>query len=404
VAVPGGPLLPEGRGEVRIGGLKASKSLVLIVCAGLLGALVFDVVGLRMIARAMGWGGSAPKGLAKPGVKLGKRFLTKRVFYEDKDLDLVDDIAFGDLDPKPGLEVGIAGGTRALFCDETGKVKAVTTFPEHWGTMEIVELDGDNACEFIPRKFATPALLDHEGKCLWKYDEDGADVMCAGDINGDCSPEFTVGFAGDGGVHLLDRNGKLVWRQPDGNIWCLATADVCADGALEIVHCNSRGELVTRDATGKVLSRVQPYIPGASLIFPFYVGDFALCRWPRSADRESVVLSPNGVIALVDYRGRVTSRFRSPRLSDEMDVQAATVRFHQDQPEYLATVGFVDAWGKSTLFVFDREQKLVYHETLPGMCDSLAVMPLGKTGAEALLVGGEGKVWEYTAPTTTSSR
>ncbi len=395
--------------------MKVNKLLVAIVCAGIASAIVCGVVGIVVVWRAMGWGPhEPPEELAKPGVKIGAGFLTKRVFFEDKDLGSVDDIAYGDLDPKPGLEVGITDGRRALFLNQEGRVKSVVTFPkDHYGLIEMIEVDGDDACEFIPRKFAAPRLMDHRGQCIWHHEEDGADVMCAGDMNGDGVPEFAVGFAGSGGVHLLDRNGKLVWRQPDGNVWRIAMTDTNGDGKLEIVHCNSRGELVVRDATGEVLSRIQPYIPGADLFFPYYVGDFSLCRWPRSAARASVVLAANGVNALVDYDGKVKSRFEIPRLGDDMDVQAVTVELNKNRPEYLAVVGFMAPWGKSTLFIFDREKKLIYHETLPGRCEALAAMPRGKTGEEALLVGGEGKVWEYTAavsggrghaqPITTSS-
>jgi hypothetical protein len=46
--------------------------------------------------------------------------------------------------------------------------------------------------------------------------------------------------------------------------------------------------------------------------------------------------------------------------------------------------------------VYKADGSLIYEEVLPAKC-SIAAVPVGNTGAEQILVGGEGTVWSYTA-------
>ena len=58
----------------------------------------------------------------EPGVRKGADFLVKDVFIEDRRLGTVTDVAFGELDPNPGPEVGVAGPRRALFATRNGEL------------------------------------------------------------------------------------------------------------------------------------------------------------------------------------------------------------------------------------------------------------------------------------------
>jgi hypothetical protein len=52
-------------------------------------------------------------------------------------------------------------------------------------------------------------------------------------------------------------------------------------------------------------------------------------------------------------------------------------------------------WRRSALYVYDDEGTLRYQEILGEPCSALAAVPDKEAGAEVLLIGGDGKVWEY---------
>jgi len=379
--------------------MKVNKLLVAVVCAGLVGAVLCGLVGVVVVWRAMGWGSHQPPGnLAKPGVKTGAGFLTKRVFFQDKNLLPVQEIAYGEFDPHPGPEVCITDSHVAGFLTPEGMPFSWVEIEDARG-LQPIDVDGDQVCEFMNTEME-PGLFDHKGKWIWRYTQDGADDMCGGDVDGDGKTEFAVACDDDDSVRLLDDDGKLVWSRHARSVRHIAMADTNGDGTLEIAQSVSGTDLLMLKADGDEVSRSRPAIGRFGPFMPTFLSWFTVCPWPGKSDHSYVLIHEDGAVLLLDSRGSVKERLKVPRLGDDMDVRATLVMLRNHQPEYLAVVGFMAPWGKSTLFVFDREKRLVYHETLPGRCEALAAMPLGKTGEEALLVGGEGKVWEYTAAPT----
>ena len=331
----------------------------------------------------------------EPGVILGGGVLSRRAFLTEPAVGVVTDIRLGKLDGKPGTTLGIAGTKGAVFLDRSGRVASRVSFQASCNCVQMVDVNGDKVCEFMDRSFFADkaSLLDHRGHVLWSYgSSSGVNDMAAGDVDGDGRPEFAVGFNGWGGVHLLDRKGKLRWRQPDANVWQVEIADVDGKGAAEILHSNSAGMMTIRDKRGKITSRVG---------LTARLQHFSVCRWPTAGSAQHVITAEGDTIWLFELGNTKAAPFWAPGIDPLTRPIAVPVKLAGKAPEYLAVAisGSGRMMGKmiaeSMLYGFDSARTLAYAEKLPEPCMALAAIPVGNSGAQALLVGGKGRVWEY---------
>lgn len=369
--------------KVLIGCGIAAIILLMIIAGGALYVYRQIVPGLKGASQV-------PSALVHPGVVKGSGFLSKTEFAAVPGLGNVTDIAFGKLDPAPRVEIAFAGGTGAAFVDKGGNVKSSVSY----GTAGVSSDDmsilrGNGACQFMRRGSwgSRPALLDHAGAVLWEYKgTSAADDMVAGDINGDGLLEFAVGLNGGGGVDLLDSRGQKLWNKPDGNVWHVEMADANGDGQLEIIHTNAGGVIKVRDAYGNVISESST---------PVYCSDFSLCRWPTKKDREQVLVSDQGGIWLLNYNGATVKRFDAPGCPDQGAARGIAVSLKSGKPECFAALVTFENARRSVLYVYDPAGKLVYQEVLPEASASIAAISLDNSGAESILIGGEGHVTRY---------
>jgi hypothetical protein len=373
--------------------MKASK--ILAGCAIGCGVVILLVVigGFvayrRYVAPLVGAQLKMPAALQTPSVVTGSSLMTRTVFLREARLGSVTDLVLGELDAQPGPEIGLAGTEGALFVDKQSKPRSFIQFSARTSHVDIVDVEGDHICEFMNRGAwgCDASLIAHNGKTLWTYGRTpGVDDMCAGDIDGDGTLEFAVGFNGGGGVHLLDGNGKMRWRQSDGNVWHVEMADTDGNGSLEIVHSNAAGQITVRDGYGKILSRARPAA---------YFSGFSLCRWPSKTDRQYALLSGKDAIWLFDFQGRTVARFDAPGSPFLGQARGLPVLIKRGAPEYLAVLVELKNWDRSIMYVYDPKGSIVYQEILPEACASIAAIALDKSGAESILVGGKGEVWEY---------
>ena len=369
--------------------------VALVVLAVVGGFLGYRYYVKPMMSQFMG----NPGDIGPPGVVKGAGLLTQSIYFSDPRLGSVTDIALGRLDPTSGVALGVAGVNGAAFLDATGNVKSTVQFASTFRRISFVDVEGDGVCEFMERGSwgSNAALLNHAGKVLWTYggSRPGVDDMAAGDLDGDGKLEFVVGFNGSGGVHLLDRAGVARWQRPDSNVWHVEIVDVNGSGYPEIVHSNAAGQLTVRDAVGSIVSQTQPSAAASGA--KIYFSHFSLCHWPTPASRPLLLTPGMNSLLVFDIAGKLQATFDAPKVGLLAEAIGTPVKLQRNAPAYFAAAVTFMPGDRSLLFFYDANKALVYQEVLPETCQTLAALPLGKTGAEALLVGGEGKVWEYCA-------
>jgi len=333
----------------------------------------------------------------KPDILTGENFISKSIFVESKKIGRVRDIVKGELNSKPGAEIGIAwdaynqnGG--AVFCDEKGEIKSTIAFRQKANKPKIVDVEQDGICEFLSRGgwAGNVILFNHSGKTVWFYQRGkrAVNYTASGDIDGDGELEFALSFNGSGGVRLLDSNGELIWKKKDSNARHVEIADINQDGNLEIISSNSRGSIKIRDKDGNILSDVKPAI---------YFSKFAICRWPSSKDREYIITSrKDEKVYILDFNGKTIAKYNAPKTLTTRNICAASVRLIKGKPHYLAVLIMLRAsWHRSILYLYDEQDNIVYQEIIPDMCKSMCVLETDRSGSQKILIGGTGKVWQY---------
>lgn len=363
-------------------------------------ALVFALVGVmvpvylslfppRSLAR--------PAELDHPRVVAGEALLSKSLFLEEARVGVVTDIRVKSGDA--GIERRIAGRKGAVVVDAQSHVISAVTFDRRASEIQFIDVNGDGVFEYMDRGghgWQDAALFDQAGKTLWRYGGmPGVDDMTAGDLDGDGKPEFVVGFNGGGGVRLLNGVGKVEWQEADRNVWHVEIIDTNGDGTPEIVHSNASGQITIRDWRGGIINRVRPHEPG------LYFSGFSVARWPDKNSRPCLLVPGDGKVWLLDFQGNKVVELNAPNSNLHAlhaDVTGLHVKFGGDHTDYFVVLVNYDLYGRAILYLYRPSLELgelVYQEILPESAASLATVTLDQSGTEALLVGGNGKVWRY---------
>lgn len=346
-------------------------------------------------------------------------------------LDSIEDIALGELDGNPGLDIGIAGRFGALLFDRQGNVKERNLYEFErkmvklgpiesetekgmLGDMQIVDIEGDGVCEYLGRgSIHGGAVFNHQGKVLWSYgdfteEKTAIDNLTVGDVDGDGVAEFVASWEA---IEVFDRHGTKRWAQEDEFSGQVEVVDVDGDGRNEILNQSGHGMMI-RDSEGQVIKKVE---------MPIYIGRFTLCENHHEKKPPQILTVDSGSVWLIDFDGQTTAKFDAPlshlvkptprvidmpgmsepvTITDE-DVYKAEgvwVKLIKEQPAYLAIIAQFVVMDRSIFYVYDAQGKLVYQEILPEQCSSIAVLPSEDESRQpSLLVGGEETIWRYAA-------
>ena len=334
----------------------------------------------------------------KTQVLIGSNALVKRLFVEAPEIGVVTDIKRGDLDPMQGIEIGIAGSSGILFLDDTGRIQKRMQFHgvPKTARVKIVDIDGDSSCEFIIVS-RRGTVIDHDGKVIWSTPldspNDGISELAYGDADGDGVLEFIASRPSD--IRLFDNAGHLFWNIPAYFPDPVSIGKVGERGNDVIVHSDTDFEkpgptalIVLRDKKGNKIFSVK------AKEVDFY-GDSSLARYPSDKDPNFLLYATQNNKALLfdPVEGKIIAEFGVT--SHIEDIVGMPVSFQRSKPPYFAIFG--STGSREILHVFDSNRKLVYHEVLADGGGSIAVIPAGDSTEEALLVGGNGRVYLYMA-------
>ncbi len=347
--------------------------------------------------RELGERSQAQRKMLQPRQVKGEGKFEKRSFYSDAGLGEISQIRVGWPADREGAEIAVVGAQGVDFIGSAGEVKKQVRFSiQQRCPVAAARLDAAGDYGFLTRdeSWAVPAtLFDKDGQVTWRSGGKwpGVDDSVPGDVSGDGKLSVAIGFNGDGGVALLDGQGKTLWKKDETNVWHLEMLDRTGDGREEILHSNAKGQLLVRNAKGDVVDR---YLPGS------YVSRFALTRWWAEAQPSHILVSISearegcckATFVVLDAHGKKVTELDSP-LGDLLSRMSATpIRFGKGS-EYFAVLKNESWMERSMLYVYGEDGQIVYQEILGESCPSIAALP-EKDGSR-LLVGCFGKIWEY---------
>jgi hypothetical protein len=333
-----------------------------------------------------------------PGVKAGSDRLEKKLFLSFDNLGFITDIQKGKLRSPGKVELGVAGEYGARFFDEQGKPDASIEFAvrEPHGlkvSADIVGLSSSHGLRFFRHGYAAYAsLVDADGKEIWRTPYNPF-ASTFGDLNGDGTEEFIFARTPDAAIETRNGSGAIVWQtQPGNTVFKLAVISTDGGEGSKLLAVES-GKLIEFGPHGERLFERIPPIGG-------YFHAFSAVRWPGVCTGQCLLVSTNDKIFLLTPDGE--KEVTELTAGYMYQPHGVAVRLYENERPLLAVAGELPYRGKEERFggefyIFDAQGSLVYHEVLPERIEALGVLPTTDGKADTLLVGGENKVWQYTA-------
>jgi hypothetical protein len=316
-------------------------------------------------------------------VLTGKGRVSKETFLSQPEIGVITDIG----QDKSG-QLTIVGRRGAAFVAPNRSLSRSVRFDQcRTDVMLVSQSEGDPS--FLCRgSWGEPTrVLSATGSTLWSYDGNGSGVddSAVGDF-GNGVKRFVVGFNGGEGVHLLDSNGKMIWRREDGNVWHVEIVESGEQPEPLIVHSNAKGELTIRNGSGDVIAR-HP--------FESYLSKFSLTAWGADQRRDKIITSDSNFVHLVGIDGETIARLPA-RIHGNGDAETFGTPFRvSNGASYYVSLQRYELWTRSVLRLYDDHKQPVYEEVFADNCGALHTMA-GNNGSENILLGCDGKVLKYT--------
>ena len=214
---------------------------------------------------------------------------------------------------------GLEHGGRVTELNAGGERLAKFKIGEQAGSIRVAKLVAGQASQFLTFGLMQRAVEAHdsEGELLWSYPKErddeikGVNDICPVDLDGDGLDEVIIGYNGFVGLHVLNSQGELLWKNTkSGNIWHVAAGDVDGDGKPEVLSTCVTGKVQVFSGEGKHLRDLDP---------DFYAHMIRTWRQPEAKPALIVVAGGGNepILALFDFkekaRGNWSYRRRSTR-------------------------------------------------------------------------------------------
>ena len=166
-----------------------------------------------------------------------------------------------------GGSVFVSSSSSIAEIDSAGKIVRQLALPPA-GILRLAHFTADGEPALLAFAAWSPAVRAYslQGNLLWTYPENtdgtpptGIDDVWPVDIDGDKSDEVIVGFNGSTGLHVLNSEGKLIWRTATiGNVWHVAGGDVLGNSKSQVVTTSATGQVHVFSADGKERQDIYP--------------------------------------------------------------------------------------------------------------------------------------------------
>jgi hypothetical protein len=337
-----------------------------------------------------------------PGVRVGSDRLEKKLFLSLRNVGPVTDIQRGELRSPGKVELGVAGNYGAGFFDDSAKPVASVNFPVQEPesaklSSEIVSQSHSSGLLFFRHAFTYGSLVDSIGKEIWRTTY-SPNASTFGYVGPNGTPEF---FFGNGGsIEARNVSGAVIW-QTSGVGWSDRCDLLDSSDVERRLIVESGGTLVTLSLSGDILSKKKP----AGEVEEVF-SDFSVLNWPPVCQADCLLVSGNDRFFLLSSDGQSVVTSLAPAIGT-MDARGLAVRLFENGPPVLAVVGLVAYKGgkwvgltavHGVLYIFDAHGELVYYEVLSEPVEALGMLPSADGKTDTLLIGGENKVWQYSAP------
>ncbi|MCH7752549.1 MAG: VCBS repeat-containing protein, partial [Planctomycetes bacterium] len=150
-------------------------------------------------------------------------------------------------DQQSGKLCALLSNHKLQFISQEGEILTDTELAKKGSLLRLGNLIGSAEPEFVTMVAWGKDVsgCSREGELLWTYSHDSGvdDIWCA-DLDRDGIHEVIVGYNGGGGLHVLDSQGKLLWKTTSiGNVWHVTAGEFLGDGQVQVVTTSARGNL-----------------------------------------------------------------------------------------------------------------------------------------------------------------
>ena len=294
-----------------------------------------------------------------------------------------------EIEPLPDHGLSVVGRRGAVNFDAGNAPGKTVHFGTCFGGMVATTIGkGSYFCR--ANLMSGPTLIDSNGEALWTMADDsigiGADDAAPGEVGPAKTPGVAVGMNGGGGVRLLTPEGKVVWKQPDGNVWHVEIVPAQDGSGNVIVHSNAGGELTVRDGNGKILNHCSRS--------EIYLSEFSPTAWGKDPVRNKLIAEGDNGLYVLSLDGRTVAKLPAPGNEARGDQpKGIPVRFTKGDPFYAAIVNHA-LWDRTLLYIYDASGKVMYDEILDHNCNAIQTVEQAD-GTAKLLLGCENTVLQY---------